>query len=38
MRRALFVAKDLYLNRKVYLETNKDPVKKAPKHQEEIQE
>ena len=38
MRKAIFLAKDLYTNRKVYLESTKDPVKKVPKHQEEIQE
>lgn len=38
MRRALFVAKDLFLNRKQYLEDTKDPIKKMPKHKEEIQE
>jgi len=38
MRKALFVAKDLFLNRKEYLENTKDPIKKMPKHQEEIQE
>jgi len=38
MRKALFLAKDLFLNRREYLESNKDPIKKTPKHQEEIQE
>ncbi len=38
MRRALFLAKDLYLNRKQYIDDSKDPIKKAPKPQEEIQE
>lgn len=38
MRRAMFLAKDLYKNRKAYIEDSKDPIKKAPKPQEEIQE
>jgi len=38
MRQALFLAKDLYLNRKQYIEDGKDPIKKEPKPQEEIQE
>lgn len=38
MRKAIFLAKDLYLNRKEYQDSTKDPVKKVPKHQEEIQE
>ena len=38
MRKALYLAKDLYANRKQYIETTNDPVKKAPKPQEEIQE
>jgi len=38
MRQALFLAKDLYWNRKNYLEANRDPVKKMPKSQEKIQE
>ena len=38
MRKALYLAKDLYLNRKEYIETTNDPIKKAPKPQEEIQE
>ena len=38
MRKAIFLAKDLYLNRKVYLEASSDPIKKVPKRQEEIQE
>ena len=38
MRKAIFLAKDLYNNRLLHMETSKDPVKKVPKHQEEIQE
>ena len=38
MLKAIYLAKDLYLNRKDYKEATKDPVKKMPKHQEEIQE
>ncbi|MBT8189561.1 MAG: 4-hydroxythreonine-4-phosphate dehydrogenase PdxA [Saprospiraceae bacterium] len=38
MRRALFLAKDLYKNREQFIDDTKDPVKKAPKPQEEIQE
>ena len=38
MRRALYLAKDLHLNREKYLEDSKDPVKKMPKPEEEIQE
>lgn len=38
MRKALYMAKDLYKNRKEYIETTTDPVKKAPKPQEEIQD
>ena len=38
MRKAIYLAKDLYLNRKNYKESTRDPVKKMPKHQEEIQE
>ena len=38
MLKAIYLAKDLYLNRKEYLEATKDPVKKTPKRQEEIQD
>jgi len=38
MRKAIFTAKDLYMNRKEYLESGKDPIKKAPKQKEEIQD
>ena len=38
MRKALFLAKDLMTNRKQFLEDSKDPIKKAPKPQEKIQE
>ena len=38
MRRAIFLAKDLFKNRREFLEDTKDPLKKAPKHQEEIQD
>jgi 4-hydroxythreonine-4-phosphate dehydrogenase len=38
MRKALYLAKDLFQHRKEYIETTTDPVKKAPKPQEEIQE
>ena len=38
MRKAMFLAKDLMTNRKQFLEDSKDPIKKAPKPQEEIQE
>ncbi len=38
MRKAIYLAKDLYNNRKEYIESTKDPIKKVPKHQEEIQE
>jgi len=38
MRKAIYMAKDLFLNRKAYKESTRDPVKKVPKHQEEIQE
>lgn len=38
MRKAIYLAKDIYLRRKNYLESTKNPVKKVPKHQEEIQE
>lgn len=38
MRKALYLAKDLLVNRKEFIETTTDPVKKAPKPQEEIQE
>ena len=38
MRRALFLAKDLYKNRSQFIDDSRDPIKKAPKPQEEIQE
>ena len=37
MRKALYLAKDLYNNRRLYAEA-KDPVKKMPKPEEEIQD
>ncbi len=37
-RKALFLAKDLYNNRKLYSDTSKDPIKKTSKPQEEIQD
>lgn len=38
MRKALYLAKDLYFNRKRYNESGRDPIKKMPKRQEEIQD
>lgn len=38
MRKALFTAKDLFLNRRSYMEATKDPIKKVPKQKENIQE
>lgn len=38
MRKAIYLARDLFINRQEYQESTKDPVKKVPKHQEEIQE
>lgn len=38
MRKALFTAKELFQNRKDYLEDTRNPMKKAPKQKEEIQE
>jgi 4-hydroxythreonine-4-phosphate dehydrogenase len=38
MKKALFTAKDLYQNRRDYIESGKDPVVKKPKQKEEIQE
>lgn len=38
MRKALYLAKDLYNNRRLYAETGKDPLKKMSKPQEEIQD
>ena len=38
MRKAIFIAKDLYLNRIRSMKDGKDPLKKSPKRQEEIQE
>jgi len=38
MRKAILLAKDIYTNRIEYEESTKDPVKKMPKSQEEIQE
>ncbi|MBT8233668.1 MAG: 4-hydroxythreonine-4-phosphate dehydrogenase PdxA [Saprospiraceae bacterium] len=38
MRKAIFLAKELYLNRARYSEDSKNAMKKAPKFQEEVQE
>ncbi len=38
MRKALYLAKDLYQNRKFYDEAKKDKLRKTPKSQEEIQD
>ncbi len=38
MRQAIYLAKDLFKNRKAFLESSRDPMKKAPKQKEEIQE
>lgn len=38
MRKALYLAKDLFANRRDYSEVKREPVKKIPKPQEEIQE
>lgn len=38
MRKALYLAKDLFANRRDYSEIKREPVKKMPKPQEEIQE
>ena len=38
MRKAILLAKDIYTYRIEYEESTKDPVKKMPKSQEEIQE
>jgi len=38
MRKAIFLAKDLYINRIRSMKDGKDPLKKSPKRQEEIQE
>lgn len=38
MRKALYLAKDLFANRRDYSEVKREPVKKVPKPQEEIQE
>ena len=38
MRKALFLARDLFYNRKLYMEGQKDRVKKTPKPQEGIQD
>ena len=38
MRKALFLAKDLYFNRREYADSTKNPLKKESKPKEEIQE
>lgn len=38
MRKALYLAKDLFVNKREYSEIKREPIKKMPKPQEEIQE